>query len=141
MKGAAQMIAKLKQIAAKFPDHVASAIYLEAQIIMTEAKRRCPVARDGGTLRASGTVGFPVRGPGRKISVEMGFGGAAEAYAVAVHEHPSDYSPPSWVNHPYDINWTSVGTGPKFLENPINEAFPMLARRVAERVKFAEGRS
>ena len=53
MKGAAGMIAALKKVAANFPDRVAAALYQIAQQIMTEAKRRCPVAADGGTLRAS----------------------------------------------------------------------------------------
>jgi hypothetical protein len=117
------MIAKLQKIAAKFPDRVAAALYQIAQQILTEAKRRCPVASDGGTLRASGMVSPPVRS-GRNISVTISFGGAANAYAIAVHETQGPHDPPSW-KIMYErggmIQWTTPGTGPKFLESVINE--------------------
>lgn len=135
MKGVREMTNALKKIILEYPDRVAAAIYMEAQLIMTESKTRCPVAKDGGTLRASGNVDEPVR-VGRNISVQMGYGGAAESYAIAVHEHPSDYSPPSWVTHPNDIDWTTPGTGPKFLEGPINEAEKYLLGRISDRIKF-----
>lgn len=138
LRGVKEMEAKLKQIARLFPDRVASAIYREAQIVMTESKRRCPVAADGGTLRASGRVHEPVR-TGNRISVTMSYGGAASDYAIAVHETPSDYDPPSW-RAMYDqggsIDWTSEGTGPKFLEGPINEAMPEMAVRIGEHIKL-----
>lgn len=136
MKGLNEMVNTLKRIADKFPDRVAAALYTEAQIIMTEAKRRCPVAPDGGILRASGTVDEPVR-EGRKISVLLGFGGAAQDYAIAVHEHLSEHSPPSWVKAEelgHGIHFNADGTGPKFLEYPINEAQPEMAARLAARI-------
>ena len=133
MKGAADMIAKLKQIQAKFPDRVAAALYQIAQQILTESKRRCPVAADGGTLRASGMVSQPVR-EGQKISVTISYGGAADAYAIAVHETPGPHDPPSWhimYEHGGLIQWTSSGTGPKFLESVINEYMPVLPQMMA----------
>lgn len=141
MKGVDEMIAKLKEIADRFPDRVAAAIYTEAQIVMTEAKRRTPVARDGGTLRASGRVSLPVR-KGRDISVTLSFGGAADAYAIAVHEHLSEHSPPSWIvaeDQGRPVRWTTPGTGPKFLEGPINEAMPDMNARLAKRLHFDTG--
>lgn len=138
LKGAASMIAKIRQIADKFPDRVAAALYTESQLIMTEAKKRTPVAPDGGTLRASGMVHKPER-DGKNISVEMSFGGAADAYAIAVHEHLSEYSPPSWVAAELSgkgINWNADGTGPQFLSEPINEAMPHLAANLAKRLKL-----
>ena len=138
LHGASDMIAKIKQFAAKFPDRVAAAVYQEAQIVMTESKRRCPVASDGGTLRASGRVALPVR-EGRRISVTLSYGGAADAYAIAVHEHLSEHSPPSWIKaeengHP--VQWTTPGTGPKFLEGPIDEALPEMNGRLAARLQL-----
>jgi hypothetical protein len=137
MKGVSEMVALLKQIGQKFPDRVSAALYQEAQVIMTESKRRCPVAKDGGVLRASGAVSQPVRGAGRNISVTLSYGGAADAYALAVHEHLSVHSPPSWLTaeengHP--VQWTSSGTGPKFLESVINEAKPEMAGRLMARI-------
>jgi len=136
LKGVKEMERTLKEIARQFPDRVAAAIYTEAQIVMTESKRRCPVAPGGGTLRASGKVHEPVR-RGRNISVMMSYGGAASAYAIAVHETPSDYDPPSWrmmYDQGGEIDWTSEGTGPKFLEGPINEAMPEMAARIGQRI-------
>ena len=133
MNGATEMIAKLKSIQTKFPDRVAAALYQIAQQIMTEAKRRCPVASDGGVLRASGLVSDPVRS-GRQISVTMSFGGAADAYAIAVHETPGPHDPPSWkimYERGKMIQWTSSGTGPKFLESVINEYMPVLPTMMA----------
>lgn len=141
MKGAAEMIAKLKEIADKFPDRVAAALYQIAQEILTEAKRRCPVASDGGVLRASGMVAIPVR-DGRRISVVISFGGAAIAYAIAVHETISEHDPPSW-QRMYEngglIQWTSAGTGSHFLSSVIDEWMPTMNERIAERVHFNKG--
>ena len=133
MKGADEMIGKLKTIAAKFPDRVAAALYQIAQQIMTEAKRRCPVAKDGGTLRASGQVSQPVRN-GRNISVTLSFGGAADAYAIAVHETISEHDPPSWTimyQNGGIIQWTSQGTGDHFLSSVIDEYVPVMPTLMA----------
>lgn len=133
MKGASEMIATLKRIADKFPDRVGAALYQIAQQILTEAKRRCPVASDGGTLRASGMVSPPVRS-GRKISVTISFGGAALAYAIAVHETISEHDPPSW-RIMYEkgglIQWTSTGTGDHFLSSVIDEFTPVIPTMLA----------
>lgn len=47
----------------------------------------------------------------------IGAGGAAEPYAKSVHE-----------NLRSGVKWTTPGTGPKFLENPIRERMPVLGR-------------
>jgi hypothetical protein len=133
VKGAAEMIAKLQQIADKFPDRVAAALYQIAQQILTEAKRRCPVAADGGVLRASGMVSLPVR-IGRSISVTISFGGAANAYAIAVHETISAHDPPSWQKM-YEngglIQWTTAGTGDHFLSSVIDEYMTVMPTLMA----------
>ncbi len=133
MKGAPEMIAKLKKLSTNFPDRIAAALYQIAQQIMTEAKRRCPVAADGGVLRASGQVSEPVR-EGRRISVTLSFGGAADAYAIAVHEHISEHDPPSWqimVEQGRTIQWTSNGTGDHFLSSVIDEYVPVMPTLMA----------
>jgi hypothetical protein len=134
MHGAKEMVAKLKEIAAKFPDRVAAAIYLEAQIEMTEAKRRTPVSPTAaefkamgrsmpkglvpGTLRASGSVAEPVRS-GRNISVTLSFGGAAIDYAIVQHER-------------LDFHHTTGQA--KFLESVLNESRPHMNARIAARI-------
>lgn len=136
MIGAREMIEKLMNVAERFPLRVEAALYQFAQLILTEAKRRCPVAADGGVLRASGMVSEPIR-EGRNLKVIISFGGGAIAYAIAVHEHLSAHSPPSWIKaeesgHP--VQWTTPGTGPKFLESVINEMMPGAAAWIAERI-------
>ena len=79
-----------------------SAVYLEANNIMADAIEKAP--KDIGTLRSSGYVTLPEGDP----IVEMGFGGPAADYAVTVHEELFK-------------NYTTPGTGPKYLENAINE--------------------
>lgn len=133
MKGAAEMIDTLTRFADKFPDRVAAAIYQIAQQILTEAKRRCPVAADGGTLRASGMVSMPVRS-GANVSVTISFGGGAASYAIAVHETISEHDPPSW-KVTYErgglIQWTTPGTGDHFLSSVIDEYVPIMPTLMA----------
>jgi len=131
MLGVEKVRTTMLNIAQAMPDKVKKALYKEAQIEMTEAKKRCPVAPDGGTLRASGIV-LPPEHEGKRISVTMSFGGGgAEAYALAVHEHLSEFSPPSW-QPPTIVQWNAAGTGPKFLESVMLEALPHMGDRISE---------
>lgn len=138
MKGVNEMVALLRKIADKFPDRVLAALYQIAQEILTEAKRRCPVSADGGTLRASGMVSEPVRN-GKNMSVVISFGGGGISYAISVHETISEHDPPSWkimTTRGGVIQWTSTGTGDHFLSSVIDEYQPKLAQMLADRVHF-----
>jgi hypothetical protein len=115
-RGANEMINTLKEIAKKFPDRVASAIYQEAQIEMTESKRRVPV--DTGVLRASGFVAPPERN-GNHISVTLSYGGAADNYAVIQHEN---------------LEFHHKHGQAKYLESVLNESRQYMAARIARRV-------
>lgn len=68
----------------------ACALYSVANNILTDAKRRCPV--EEGTLRGSGYATLP-KTRDTNPHVEIGFGGYAADYAVAVHEDPSKRHP------------------------------------------------
>jgi hypothetical protein len=129
IKGISVMSKKLGDIEMLIPTRVAKALYLEANIEMTEAKKRCPVDVDysggrvpphPGQLRASGTVHQPVR-QGKTTYVILSFGGAAIDYAIWVHEITGNYHP--------------VGQS-KYLESVLNESRPYMAGRLAERIKF-----
>jgi hypothetical protein len=138
VKGAPEMIAKLQAIAKELPLRLASAMYVEAQIEMTESKKRCPVAPGGGTLRASGFVTRPEI-TNRLITVTLSYGGAADAYALAVHEHLSSHSPYSWQRAESEgsgVHWSTAGTGPKFLESVLNESQATMAERLAQRLQL-----
>ena len=137
MLGAREMVATLKKIAEKFPDRVGAAIYREAQIEMTEAKRRTPVSPTAaqframgrsmpkglvpGTLRASGQVHDPER-RGNTISVTLSFGGAAIDYAIVQHER---------------LDFFHTTGQAKFLESVLNESRPYMAARIARRVHLS----
>lgn len=125
VRGAKEMAAKLQQIAAKFPDRVAAALYREAQIELTEMKKRTPVdttanAPHPGNLRNSLHTGEPVRS-GRTVSVTVA-SGAQAPYAIYVHENPDAFHP--------------VGQW-KFMESVIDESRPHMAARVAKRLQLS----
>ena len=65
--------------------NVGRALFIEGQKIMTKSKREVPV--DDGPLKSSGFVEKPKR-TFRAVTVTLGYGGAAKAYALAVHEYP-----------------------------------------------------
>ena len=73
----------LGKVQAAFPKEVASALFQEREIEMTEMKKRTPVLT--GALRSSGMVNQPVIKE-KSISVMSTFGAGAEAYALVVHE-------------------------------------------------------
>jgi hypothetical protein len=64
-----------------------AALAVEAEHIMADSLRQVPV--DTGVLRGSATVGQPVF-RGGVASIDMGYGGAAKAYAWVQHER-TDY--------------------------------------------------
>jgi hypothetical protein len=127
MGGADQVVSTIKKIAGKFPDRVAKAIYQEAQIEMTEAKRRTPVsptpAPKGvvpGALRASGTVHEPRRS-GNDIHVQMSFGNSSIDYAIVQHEN---------------LDYHHTTGQAKYLESVLNESRPHMAARIAKRISL-----
>jgi hypothetical protein len=133
LRGAKTMQRKLETMARRFPDRVAGALRIEAELVMTRSKREF-VPVDLGVLRSSGHVRDPER-QGKEVSVTMAYGGAAAAYATAVHEHPSGSSPPSWQGK--TVHFSPDGRGPKYLERPMREAIPGMAERMAARLQEA----
>jgi hypothetical protein len=124
----------LRRLIKRAPEAAAQALRVEAELVMTDSKQNY-VPVDLGTLRASGHVNEPEI-KGKNISCVLSFGGAASPYALAVHEHPSASSPPSWQGKTIgDIDWSPAGRGPKYLEKPLRAAIPKLPARVGERIK------
>jgi hypothetical protein len=97
------------------PKDLGRALRREGETIMTRSQRDY-VPVDLGTLRASGTVEGP-EVAGTKLTVTLGYGGAASAYALVQHEAMH-------FNHPR-------GGGPKYLERPVNAAAAGMAKRLA----------
>lgn len=122
--GVKEMQKKLQQILQDHPRKVAAALYKEAQIEVTEMKRRCPVditenAPHPGNLRNSIHAEEPVQ-EGPIISVTVATGAQAP-YAIYVHENPDAIHP--------------IGQW-KFMESVINESRSHMAARVAKRIKL-----
>lgn len=63
----------------------ATKLYTQGERIMLRSKMLVPVVT--GNLRASGHVKLPVIA-GTRAMVELGYGGPAARYALAVHENP-----------------------------------------------------
>ena len=125
--GQQQMAARLRSLGARFGSKVAGALYRRAELVMGRSKSEF-VPVDFATLKNSGTV-HPPEISGGRISVSLTYGGAASAYALAIHEHPSGHSPPSWRGKP--VVFSPAGTGPKYLERPLMEAVRTLPADLA----------
>lgn len=126
--GFPELAAKLQKLQREFPERFKSALYQEAQIEMTEAKRRTPVwnpdrkvpyGHTPGSLRASGQVHEPER-HGGNITVELSFGNELVDYAVYVHE---------------DLEAFHATGEAKFLESTLMESAPHMAERIASRIR------
>ena len=136
--GADALVKTLAALAKGTPAMAGKALYREAERIMTDSKANyVPVAPDGGKLRASGLV-QPQNVTAGGASVTMGYGGAAAAYALAVHEHLSMHSPPSWIMAEWQgtgVHWHLPGRGPKYLELPFNAARKGMDTRLAAAIR------
>jgi len=127
--GTAAALAKLEFVNFNQPKQVEAAMYRLGERIMSISKDQYVPVRFS-TLANSGHVDRPTRENGT-IVVRLRFGGPSAPYALAVHEHLSMHSPPSWVTaedmgHP--VQFQPGGRGPKYLETPL-----MLAARTATR--------
>jgi hypothetical protein len=116
--GTEALSAALMQTGPRFQQAAASGLFVEAEAIMADSKEHY-VPVDTGTLKNSGHVQLPEI-DGTTVTVQMGYGGAAEAYAVVQHERLE-------FNHP-------VG-GPKYLERPLLAAASGLVSRLAEFIR------
>lgn len=137
IRGDAQMLARLRRIVKEQPKRAKGALYRLGEAIMTDSKNNYVPARDS-ILKNSGYVDKP-KVSDDTISVKLAYGGPASDYAIAVHEHLSEHSPPSWrgaeaAGRPVQFN--PSGRGPKFLETPLLEAANTAADELAKDLKL-----
>ena len=115
---ASEAIKKLGLWQTKIVAAVSAALYQEGLAVMAESKRIVPV--DTGVLRASGHVERPTA-TRDGITVKLGYGGAASAYAERQHE---------------DLTYKHKdGQQAKYLEIPLLARQPDIAKNVADKVK------
>ena len=117
LRGSAALRRELKRRGSAAQKALARALFQEGEQIMGKSKRLVPV--DTGALRASGHVQLPVI-RGKKVTVVLGYGGAAAPYAVFVHEKQARHNPPT--------QW-------KYLSTPLFQAIPGMAGRIASRIR------
>ena len=134
--GQNEMGVRLGILEKAFPVLFSEVLAEEGQDVLDVAQDRfVPVETEA--LKDSGELILtPFKGGAYFVHVQFGNTSETEAYAVAVHEHPSfASSPPSW--HPLGkvINWSKTGTGPKYLEKPIRLARKKMPFRVAMKVQ------
>ena len=103
----------LKAIGDVLPSDVGSALYIEAEKVMTDSKTNyVPVV--SGALKKSGIIMKP-EFTANKISVLAGFGSDTVDYAAVVHEAPASY-----------------GQGKrKYLSQPLQQAIPKMGANIA----------
>ena len=109
----------VKRDVARYRSAAVSALYDEAVRVINKSIPVTPF--DTGDLRRSAFVSKPTP-IGNQVEVELGYGGFASKYALAVHE--------MGVKSKKKINWSEPGTGAKYLEKPFNAATRGQAKRI-----------
>jgi hypothetical protein len=131
--GVDNMLDNLQAVNVKLENDVGRAVASQADDIITDAKANY-VPVDTSDLMRSGKVGRVSRN-GKQIGVSLGFGDEQTApRAVAIHEHLSVHSPPSWQNT--DVKFNPPGRGPKYLEIPFRNSIRGMADRLAQDIKL-----
>lgn len=83
LMGEKLLAARMIEAGKKAVPALASALYTAGNLTMREAKNQVPF--DTGVLKSSGRVDEP-QITGGNVTVDLGFGGAAAAYALRMHE-------------------------------------------------------
>jgi hypothetical protein len=107
------------------------------EIMQDSQENYCPVEdspKNGIVLKETGRVDGPEITPAG-VEVKLSYGREAHEYAIAVHEHLSMYSPPSWQVGGVTFR---VG-GPKYLELPVMSHSQELPVAVALSLRTFEG--
>jgi hypothetical protein len=120
VSGLPTVMKALKSLGDKGPKALGGALFREGESIMGDSKEKfVPVVT--GNLRSSGHVDKP-KITTKGASVELGFGGPAAPYALAVHENP---------NTGKTAEGSRVGEW-KYLETPYKQHLKDMDERVAK---------
>ncbi len=130
--GTLELAKTLQGLGQAAPQAVGEALFDEGNELLNDSKEYVPV--DFGTLRNSGHV-EPPKQVGHDIQVMVGYGGAAAAYALAVHENPRSGKTggvsPSGKKYQH---WATTGQW-KYLETPFKIRVAGYSSRMANRLK------
>lgn len=117
VKGLSQLEKGLRNVGNDIIARIEPALRAEAEIELTEAKRRTPVKT--GALRASGHVVSVQRG--RDSEAKIMYGGPAAGYAIQVHEN---------------LEVFHRNGQARFLASVIEESAPFMTERIAARLRM-----
>jgi hypothetical protein len=128
LEGAPRARKRFTEIEKATYEQLARALYYEGEAIMADSKINYVPVRTG-TLRSSGFVRPPKFEDG-KWTVELGYGGAAQTYAIIIHERP-------WTRK--SSHWSKTASGKpgqnKYLEKPLLKRASKFDQRLAAWVK------
>ena len=113
-----KVIKKLKGVPDAVDKEFAKTLFTELEEVAGRSKESF-VPVDTGALRGTLHVTTPIISRGNKVFSSIAAGGPSAPYALAVHENLS----PS-------VRWSVPGTGPKYIETPLNEAIPRIKREL-----------
>ena len=131
---AASMIRELERVKRSLCVQVRNALVEEGEAILERSKDEF-VPIDLGALHDSGDITVVEDGTVDGLQVVLSYGNDKTApYALAVHEHPSGASPPSWEGKEIKFQRGS-NYGTKYLERPLLEAEKGMAERLGRKVK------
>lgn len=121
---------KIASLHPKYESGIISTLNLSGAVIIGHiGDERIPVDLAG--LRNSGRS--EVVKEKKLFRLQLTYGGAAAPYAEAVHEHPSDTSPPSWRDS--EVTFSPAGTGPKYLELGVQDKTDEVLEDLASAVR------
>lgn len=141
-KTASEISAKMRELSKLMKQQIEQALVEEAEAIVRRIKDEGLVPKDTGLLEDSiKVVSGLEQGRSEKgqftssadISVTISAGGPDVPHAVAVHETPSGFDPPTWEGK--EVHFTRGG--PKYLERPLLEAENGLVQRIAAKVRLS----
>lgn len=140
LRGVADLRKRLIDLSSEVRSNLSSAAEEEAEQIAEKARQLVP--EDTGRLHDTIQVVKGDLSQGRTsggqftsaavIEVKVIAGDETTPHALTVHEHPSQYDPPSWQG----VNVHFRKGGPQFLSTPLNESISGMAERVGSRIKI-----
>lgn len=104
----------------------ADAVFKESQLLVPEDTGEL---KDSGNVSAVALTSTMTGQPAFSVTITYG----PLPHVLAVHEHPSSHSPPSWSGKA--VNFRN-GRGPKFLERPLFDRAQSMDSTVAKAVRL-----
>lgn len=133
LTGAVPMIGRIAKAQTRLAQGSARALAAEATAVFKASQLLVPELT--GELKSSGNVSQVATGSSLvngapSLSVTITYGPLP--HTLAVHEHPSKHSPPSWAGGVTFRN----GRGPKFLERPLFDRAQNMDSTIAKAIQL-----